>query len=84
MIDRGRKVIGVGLLVLALAFGLAGCAQDTAGSGGANGNGQIFTNDGQVIDAGRGAPAEGGSHSASGGSHGAGGTEGAPTATPGH
>jgi hypothetical protein len=95
MMDRGRKLIGVGLLTLALAFGLAGCAQDTAGSGGANGNGQLFTNDGRVIDAGHGAPAEGGSHSAEGGteggatapeggSHGTGGSEGAPTATPGH
>lgn len=83
--DRGRKLIGVGLVALALAFGLAGCAQDTAGSGGANGNGQLFTNDGQVIDAGRGAPAEGGSHSAEGGaeggSHGTGGAEGGATST---
>ena len=76
--DRARKLIGAGLLALALAFGLVGCAQDTAGSGGANGNGQLFTNDGQVIDAGRGAPAEGGSHSAEGGS---GATEGGPTTT---
>ena len=80
--DRGRKLIGVGLLALALAFGLAGCAQDTAGSGGANGNGQLFTNDGQVIDAGRGAPAESGSHSAEGGTEGGShGTEGGATST---
>lgn len=88
--ERGRKWIGVGLVVLALAFGLAGCAQDTAGSGGPNGNGQIYTNDGQVMDAGRGAPAgeEGAAHSPAGseGTHtgGSGGSEAQPTATGGH
>lgn len=90
--QRGRKLIGVGLLALALAFGLAGCAQDTAGSGGPNGNGQIYTNDGQVMDAGRGAPAEeGAAHSAGGsegtdGTHtgGSGGSEPQPTAAGEH
>ncbi|GAB4213936.1 MAG: hypothetical protein OHK0022_51740 [Roseiflexaceae bacterium] len=49
---RGRNLIAMLALALVLAFGLAGCAQDTAGSGGENGGGQIYDSQGNVIDAG--------------------------------
>lgn len=70
--QRGRNLIGALALALVLAFGLVGCAQDTAGSGGENGGGQIYDSQGNVLDAGSIPPHghEGeGEHSTSEGNH---------------
>ncbi len=49
---RGQNLIGALALALVLAFGLVGCGQDTAGSGGENGGGQLYDSQGNVLDAG--------------------------------
>ncbi|HEU4328523.1 MAG TPA: hypothetical protein VFS21_35625 [Roseiflexaceae bacterium] len=95
---RGQNLIGALALALVLALGLVGCAQDTAGSGGENGGGQIFDSQGNVLDAGsipphghgegEGDHSEGeGDHSTTEGDHSEGEgehttTEGEPTETP--